>query len=302
MPRSFYHIAALALFATIVSSPCSAAIVNVKYEGVVNVVGSNISGFAIGDAVWGEYFYDSLSPVIAASIFGSEHAAIRYLSVHASSGFAGAVNSGVINSPIQVPPPSASLYDETMRPDYYRVSNWPALIRGVSYFPDSDVDGDGILDGVGRADDIDSDGQYGPDGYDFETPGRGPDTDIDLPFDFEDYDIESLRDAADQSAKLGLPAPSGAFVQGHPIAIHLMMYGNALPASTSIDPLAPPPLDLIQSATGSIYFGYFTNDDPRQKVEFTLTKIAAVPEPASLIVAFVGIIAAASRQRLRRVV
>jgi hypothetical protein len=222
--------------------------------------------------------------------------------VHASSGFAGAVNSGVINSPIQVPPPSASLYDETMRPDYYRVSNWPALIRGVSYFPDSDVDGDGILDGVGRADDIDSDGQYGPDGYDFETPGRGPDTDIDLPFDFEDYDIESLRDAADQSAKLGLPAPSGAFVQGHPIAIHLMMYGNALPASTSIDPLAPPPLDLIQSATGSIYFGYFTNDDPRQKVEFTLTKIAAVPEPASLIVAFVGIIAAASRQRLRRVV
>ncbi len=60
----------------------------VQYEGVVNVVGSNTAGFLIGDSVWGEYFYDSTSPPIAGSIYNSEYAAIRYLSINASGGFA----------------------------------------------------------------------------------------------------------------------------------------------------------------------------------------------------------------------
>lgn len=40
----------------------------------------------------------------------------------------------------------------------------------------SDSDGDGILDGDGFADDIDEDSQFGPDGFDIDTPGGIPDS------------------------------------------------------------------------------------------------------------------------------
>jgi hypothetical protein len=50
----------------------------------------------------------------------------------------------------------------------------------------ADIDGDGILDGDFIADDIDEDGQFGPDGFDFMTPGDVPDTIIDVPPDYDD--------------------------------------------------------------------------------------------------------------------
>jgi NADPH:quinone reductase-like Zn-dependent oxidoreductase len=124
MPTKTLALHALAY--ALLASPSPAAIVQVKYEGVVNAVGSNTTGFSIGDAVWGEYFYDSQSLLIAGSIFQSEYAAVRYLSVHSTNGFTGSVNSGVINSQVQAVPPTSSLYPESLRPDHYRVTNFPA--------------------------------------------------------------------------------------------------------------------------------------------------------------------------------
>lgn len=51
----------------------------------------------------------------------------------------------------------------------------------------ADVDGDGILDGDGFADDLDNDGQYGPDGFDLMVPGLQPDTiAVGVPPDYDD--------------------------------------------------------------------------------------------------------------------
>jgi hypothetical protein len=49
-----------------------------------------------------------------------------------------------------------------------------------------DNDGDGILDGDGFADDLDEDGQHGPDGVDLMTPGDVPDTIFNIPPDYDD--------------------------------------------------------------------------------------------------------------------
>jgi hypothetical protein len=55
------------------------------------------------------------------------------------------------------------------------------IMRGVSTDPQgrilpTDEDGDGILDGDGFADDLDEDGQFGPDGFDAEDPVYVPET------------------------------------------------------------------------------------------------------------------------------
>ncbi len=197
---------------------------------------------------------------------------------------------------------------EAFRPDVYRITNWPAMVRSeTTYVGYRDVIS--VPPGTRfHGDDIDVDGQFGRGGYDIEEPDvifgaddRGDLDDINNLPTFGPH-IASLINAASLSGSLGFPAPSGAFVRGNPVAIQLWMYGNSPTPSGDTDSLAPPPLDAMQTATGSIYFGYFGTDAPQLKVEFSLTKIAVVPEPASLLVAFVGVIAAASRERLRRAV
>ena len=53
---------------------------------------------------------------------------------------------------------------------------------------ENDQNGDGILDGDGYADDIDRDGQFGPDGFDLDDPGEEPDSFLvgGTPPDFDD--------------------------------------------------------------------------------------------------------------------
>ena len=309
MPHRLVHMILLVLAGALLASTSSAAIVRVKYEGDVNVVGSNTAGFSVGDKVWGEYYYDSQSPPIVGSMYASEHAAIRYLSINASGGFSGAVSFGVINAPIPYVLYNRSLFMDASRPDVYRVTNWPAIVLTppglMGHF---DIDdghfGGGPFSPDGIADDIDRDGHFGPDGYDLDDPSHGPDTNFPPP-DSDDLvnlptfapDIASLLDAANRSASLGFPGPSGAFTQGRPVAIHLLMYSDSPPPSGAADPLAPPPLDAVQTAKGSIYFGYFGTDDPQYKVEFALTSIAVVPEPASLILILAGIISTVSCRR-----
>ena len=50
----------------------------------------------------------------------------------------------------------------------------------------TDTNGDFILDGDGFADDLDEDGQHGPDYLDIEDPGNVPETIVDIPPDFDD--------------------------------------------------------------------------------------------------------------------
>lgn len=54
---------------------------------------------------------------------------------------------------------------------------------------EGDSNGDGVLDGDGFADDIDEDGQHGPDGIDTEDPGDIPDRLGAIPADFDDLVI-----------------------------------------------------------------------------------------------------------------
>jgi len=57
---------------------------------------------------------------------------------------------------------------------------------GVGFIFGTDDDGDGILDGDGDADDINQNGQHGPDGFDLEPPGNDPDTEVEVPPDYGD--------------------------------------------------------------------------------------------------------------------
>jgi hypothetical protein len=314
MPARLFQLATCTLLAVLSTLPANAAIVQVKYEGAVNVVGANTTGFALGDRIWGEYFYDSTSPPVAGSLLNAEHAAVRYLSVNASNGYAGAVNFGVIQKPAAVTSHNGPLFP----PDFYRVTNTPALVLsgiewsewiayvdivdGVAVVPPgepldySNADG-GIIISNGIADDVDHNRHIGPDGIDTETLGDVPDL-VSPSLDFDDViffgpDLDSLGDAAIQSTSLGFPAPSGAFAQGAPASINLLMYGNTSPSPTStVDPLAPSALDAVDTAKGTIYFGSFGTDDPRLKVEFVLTTISVVPEPASLSLAILATVAA----------
>jgi hypothetical protein len=72
----------------------------------------------------------------------------------------------------------------------------PGLMHGwldvqIGAFPPgyvllADVDGDGVLDGDGIADDMDDDAQHGPIWIDLMTPGQIPETDTDIPPDYDD--------------------------------------------------------------------------------------------------------------------
>ena len=118
------------------------------------------------------------------------------------------------------------------------MTTWPAIVQRE----------------VTSNNDIDHDSQYGPDVYDIG--GDLPDI-----IYLTGPDFDSLAEAAIQSARLGFPAPSGAFLQSKPVEIHLTMDGDALPATPTVNALAPPNLDDVESAKGSIYFGYFGSDD-----------------------------------------
>jgi hypothetical protein len=314
MPARLFQLAACTLLATISALQADAAIVQVKYEGAVKVVGANTTGFVLGDRIWGEYFYDSTSPPVPGSLLNAEYAAVRYLSVNASNGYSGSVNFGVIQEPAAATSHKDPLFPQT----FYRVTNTPAMVLsgiewsqwlavvdivdGVAVFPAGEPIDYSNADGAisinnGSADVVHNDGQFGPDGIDADAPGAAPDrlnsslySDVDIYFG---PDLDSLREAAIQATSLGFPAPSGAFGQGKPASINLLMYGNAsLSPTSTIEPLAPPALDAVDAAKGSIYFGSFGTDDPRLKVEFVLTGISVIPEPASLALAFLAVIAA----------
>jgi hypothetical protein len=231
------------LAACLLVTPGNAAIVHVKYEGVVYRVSANApSGFSNGDAVWGQYVYDSQVAAIAGSMYDAAHPAVRLFSIETSGGFAGAVNYGIINTPVT--PWNAPAFVEAYRPDAYRVSTWPALLL----------------------------------------PGFEP-------------DWQSLNDAANQATSLGFSGPSGAFTQSNPVAIYLSMYGNVVQPTGTADLLAPPSLSSVTTAKGTIYFGNFRTDDQQLKVEFMLTEISAVPEPASIALITIAVLVAARRRR-----
>jgi hypothetical protein len=294
------------LGAVIAPSDCSARLVRVAYEGSVDVVGWELRGsFAAGDRIWGEYVYDDSDPASVLSWLGSEHPAIRRLSLNSGRGFAGSVNYGVISIPGS--PSGGSTYNRPLMlvADLFRLTS-------VSLSAPSYGSGGGPFHPNGIADDIDSDGHFGPDGFDSESPVRDPDSIFigDQRGDFDDLVVlpwhmpyrpqaDLLTHAAQKAIELGFPPASGAFGQGRPFAVDLFLYEGELDWMTAAQPRLLSDFQSASRGRGVMNLGASWTSSGNQ-VEFDITRIEIVPEPATVVAAVITTIPIISFGRRRR--
>jgi hypothetical protein len=108
-----------------------AEIVRVRFAGTITQPAPDAPHpFSMGEAIWGSYAYDSLSPPVENSYTGEQYPAIRHFAIESATGFYAQINWATVI--INDHPNNASWEGV----DQFRVVTLPPLVRVKSPFGD----------------------------------------------------------------------------------------------------------------------------------------------------------------------
>lgn len=123
------------------STQAHAEIVRVRFAGTITQLASGAPHpFTMGEAIWGSYAFDSLSPAVENSYTGEQYPALRHFAIESATGFYAQINWGTIiidDDPNNVSPTGI---------DQYRVVTLPPLVLAKSPFTDGANAGNTVED------------------------------------------------------------------------------------------------------------------------------------------------------------
>lgn len=142
----------LAIWILLLSSiPARAEIVKVRFAGKVTELAPGAPHpFAIGEAIWGAYAFDSLAPAVDNPYSGEQYPALRYFAIESAAGFYAQINWGTV---IIGDHPNESIPTTI---DQYRVVTLPPLIEVSGPFTDGPNAGNSVEDITTIAFDVES--------------------------------------------------------------------------------------------------------------------------------------------------